>query len=188
MTIEEKANVTQLLAILAAYYRQKLEDEVLVMYAEDLLDLDYKEVVSAISAYRRNPKNRMMPLPAQIREVLTPVVDPEAMAREIAGRCVEAISKFGWPQPEKAHAYIGDEGWSVIQSNGGWTYFCEQHGVEINSGQFFAQARDRVRDQIAFGRSGIETAYLEKKDEQGIKQIGSILKMKQIPGNQNEPA
>jgi hypothetical protein len=190
MNVEEKAKVTQLLAVTAAYYRQKLEDEVLKMYAEDLIDLPFLSVSNAIANYRRNPKNRTMPLPAQVRDMLTPVVDPDAMAREIAGRCVQAITKFGWPQPGPAREFIGEEGWSVIESSGGWLHFVEQHGDGINPQTFFAQARDRIKDQLTFGRDNIVHGFLDsKKCVGGLQRLGELFHdVKRIDDGSNEPA
>lgn len=159
MNEAEKKQVTQLFAITAAYYRAQLPDEVLKLYAEDLSELTYAEASAAIGAYRRDPKNRAMPLPAQLIAIAKPATDPLAYGREVAGRCVKAIGLYGWPQPHKARAYIGEEGWQVIEEKGGWTHFCGQHGVDIDPGQFAAQTRDRVADQVE--KKGIQPRVVE---------------------------
>ena len=148
MSRDEKAKITQLYAVTAAYFRQQLPDEVLKLYAEDLAELNYDDAYRALNAYRKDPKNRTVPLPSQIISICTPAVDPLAYGREVAGRIVKAISLYGWPQPAKAREFIGEEGWQVIQERGGWEHFCGQHGVDIDPGQFAAQARDRVADQV----------------------------------------
>lgn len=164
-----KQAIKEIIVLTAAYYGVTIKPEVLAMYAEDLSDLDPAEVLDAYKTYRRDPKNKTMPLPAHIREIIQPTVSPDAMAREIAGRCMEAVKEFGWPSPEKARAFIGEEGWSVIRSVGGWQHFCEELGVEINPQTFYAQCRERVRDQIQFNRGQIQKAYVEKIEQRRSK-------------------
>lgn len=154
----------EIIILTASYYNIQLKPEVLAMYAEDLSDLDPVRVIEAYKTYRRDPKHKTFPLPAQIRNLVAPVVDPEAQGREIAGRCVEAIKTFGWAQPEGARAFIGEIGWSVIKSVGGWNYFCEQHGLEIHPGQFYAQARDRIKDQVQYGGREHINAAIERRE------------------------
>lgn len=139
----------------ASYYNHTMRPEVLKMYAEDLEDLDPAAVIAAYKAYRRNPKNRTMPLPAQIRDVVCPTVDPEAMARELSGRSVKAIALFGWPQPEQARNYMGEHAWTAIEHSGGWAHFCREHGVSIDPGVFLAQARETIKSRITYGESNI---------------------------------
>lgn len=162
--------VSQLFAITAAYYGRRYEDDTLKMFASDLADFPPEEIRRALNEYRRDPKNKTMPLPAQIREILSPKVDNVSLAREIAARCVQAIRLYGWPQAEEARAYIGEEGWSVIRSHGGWTSFCENHGRNIDPTQFMAQARDRILDQLNHGgHRGMEMLC-----EKLIKQVPEV--------------
>lgn len=148
MTRDEKSKITQLYAVTAAYFRQQMPDEVLKLYAEDLAEHPYDDVFRALNAYRKDPKNRTVPLPSQIIAICRPDVDPLAYGREVAGRIVKAIGLFGWPQPANARAFIGEEGWRVVEERGGWMTFCQQHGVEIDPNAFAAQARDRIADQV----------------------------------------
>lgn len=148
MTQSEILQLRGTLALYAAYYRQQLPDAVVVMYAEDLADLDFATVSAALRAYRANPKNRTMPLPAQIREMLEPQVDPESAAREIAARITAAIPKFGWCNSQEARAYIGEVGWQVVLDQGGWMHICQHHGLEIDPSVFQAQARDLAKSRL----------------------------------------
>jgi hypothetical protein len=154
VTPQETARLAQSFALYAAYYRVKLDDEVLKMYAEDLSDLELMEVQEAMRLYRKNPKNRHMPLPAQIREMLEPQLDDDALARDAASRIVAAVSKFGWCNSSDAKAYIGELGWRVVDRHGGWLYVCENLGRSLDVGMFQAQARELAKTQIQFSRAG----------------------------------
>jgi hypothetical protein len=149
MKNEQKARIAQIWAMLAAYYRTKLDDAVLMMYAEDVSDLDFESVQSALSGYRKNPKNKFMPMPAQIREMIQPLsVDPDSASREIAARITAAIPKFGWCNGQEAREYIGEVGWSVVQRQGGWAYVCEHHGMNIDPTSFQAQVRELAKSTL----------------------------------------
>jgi hypothetical protein len=148
MKNEQRARLAQIWAILAGYYRVKLDDAVLRMYSEDLSDLDFDAVQTAMNDYRKNPKNKFMPMPAQIRELLEPQVDPDSAAREIAARITAAIPKFGWCNGQDARAYIGEVGWLVVERQGGWAYICEHHGRNLDPGQFQAQVRELAKSTL----------------------------------------
>lgn len=138
-----------------AYYNrgQPLQDGVLLMYAEDLSDLDPITCIEAYQCYRRNPQNRTFPLPAQIRELVNPeeFVAVEAKAREIAARVVGAVTRFGWNNGRDACEYIGPIGWTVVERQGGWRHICENLGLRIQATTFQAQIRDQVEGSLRHG-------------------------------------
>jgi hypothetical protein len=154
MNSQETARLAQTFAMYAAYYRLKLDDEVLRMYAEDLVDLPLAPVIDALRAYRANPKNRVMPMPADVRAMLEPQLDDDAMAREAASRVMAAISKFGYMRGTEAREWIGELGWLVVQRYGGWQRLCESLGSELDIGTFQAQARDLAKTQAQLARAG----------------------------------
>lgn len=137
-------------SLMAAYYARTLQDEVLAMYADDLADLPAERVLEAMKAYRRDPKNRQMPLPAQIRDMIEPQETPEAAARDLASKISGAIVKFGHPNENLARNYIGEKGWAIVQRWGGWSYLCANHGTVIDPGQFYAQVRDHAVDVVKY--------------------------------------
>jgi hypothetical protein len=184
MNEKQLANLTQHFAVIIAYYRQpEVSDTVLKTYASDLAEHDYVLVVDALTKYRKNPKNTRPPLPANIIEILTPSVSPDAVAREIAGRTVEAIRDFGYTRPTEAREYVGPEGWSVILALGGWEHFCREHGVTIDPGVYQAQCRDRVKDQVQHGRPAIEEGYFQitgEREKSNLLKFRALPQMKQI--------
>lgn len=144
MTAGEVSKVAQGFAVMAAYYRVRIDDQVLRLYAEDVSDLPFDSVMNSMNEYRKNPKNRQMPMPAQIRDMIVRVETPEEKAREIAARIEGAIVKFGYPNGQEARAYIGEEGWEVVTRYGGWGHLCENHGLTISPAAFHAQVRDQL--------------------------------------------
>lgn len=152
MTLKETIILT------ASYYGRTLSEPVLNMYADDLQDLPVDLVIEAYRRYRRNPKNTQFPLPAQIRGIVAPEVDPDSAAREIAARITAAIPKFGWCNSNEARAYIGEVGWAVVERQGGWMYLCQHHGLELDPTAFQAQARELAKSQIVHSPAGMAKA------------------------------
>jgi hypothetical protein len=68
--MDELQTIKALLNGLAEYYRTTLSANQLRMYAEDLQDMGAEAVGLAIRAIRRNPAQKFMPLPAEIRQCL----------------------------------------------------------------------------------------------------------------------
>lgn len=144
----------EVITLTAAYYGFNLRPEVLLMYVEDLADYPENDVIAAYQSYRKNPKNRVMPLPAQIIGLLNPELSPDAKAIEVANRIRSAIGKYGWPNPNDARAYIGELGWKVVERAGGWNYICENHGLDLNPLTFFAQSRDSAKSILESANVG----------------------------------
>lgn len=177
MSPDQLVRLTQKLALYAAYYKTQLPDAVLKMYAADLSDLDFIDCDKAMEMYRKNPKNRVMPIPAQIRDIACPVVDTDSAGREIAARIQESITRFGSWQGDLAKAFIGDVGWSIVQSYGGWSRVCEEHGVSLDKGQFMAQARDLAKGRLTHTPIALALAIGARNEVQSLESAKSILKL-----------
>lgn len=126
MRTDELQTLKALILATAAYYGQKIEDQVLVMYAKDLEDLEFDAVSFAYDKWRKDPKHAKAPLPAQIRSMLNATVTDEDKARDAASRIVSAMSRFGYMRPEDAKEYVGELGWAVVERQGGWSSLCER--------------------------------------------------------------
>lgn len=161
----------------ASYYGRTLSPQVLAMYVEDLEDLPPADVIATYKAWRRNPKNTQFPLPAQIRGIIQPEVDPDSAAREIASRIVGAISKCGWSQPKAAQEYMGDIGWEIVRRNGGWEHVCQHHGVSIDPGTFHAQSRDIAKSMLIHDPHSMAKAISGGVDQKalgaGVKELAA---------------
>lgn len=156
--MKTRQDLARAIAATSSYYGREIKPEVLSMMCDDLEDLDTEMVINAYSAYRRNPKNRQFPLPAQIREIVNPTdyITPEAKAAETAARIVAAVPKFGYTNPSEARSFIGEEGWQAIQRQGGWMFICENLGINIQLSAFQAQIRNQLESSFKFGTSAIE--------------------------------
>lgn len=144
------SRLKETIILTASYYGRTISEPVLNMYAEDLEDLPEDRVVAAYKTYRRDPKNKSFPLPAQIRDIVQPETTPEVEARDIASAIQGAIVKYGYPNEGLAREYIGPQGWDVVQRWGGWSHLCANMGVSIDPGQFYAQVRDFATDAARF--------------------------------------
>lgn len=142
----ERQQVGVLIANTAQYYGKELRREVISMMISDLEDLPIDLVLKAYETYRKNPNSKFFPLPAQIREIISPKNSPEAEGREISSRVILAVGKFGWSNSSEAKAFIGEIGWKAVQEFGGWQYICENLGRTLNVGILSAQIRDRSTD------------------------------------------
>lgn len=142
-----------LIVATSAYYGQKLDPTVIAMYAEDLVDLPIEQVRDALLQIRRDPKITRFPLPAVIRDRIQPADTVEADARDAASRIVAAISRFGWPNGERARGYVGELGWLVVERQGGWQNLCQ--AVETDDiGILQAQWRELAVSLIKRAKAG----------------------------------
>lgn len=132
----------------AAYYKQQLNDITISMYAADVSHISIDELMELFSSYRKDPKNKFMPMPSAFLAMLDPSLSIESSAELVAGRIHDAVVKFGWPSPEKARAYIGDVGWDIVRRRGGWQVVCENLGSEWDVGTFHAQSRNSAKASL----------------------------------------
>jgi hypothetical protein len=163
-----KKTIQETIILTASYYRQVMDPAVLDMYAEDLIDLPLSEVIEAYRTYRRDPKNRTMPLPAHIRAIVQPIRTIESTARDGASRIQQAIVRYGYSNESEARKFLGEKTWSVVRSFGGWNYICSNHGITIDPGVFYAQARERLNDEHTY--SSHDVISLQAPDEEKLEQ------------------
>lgn len=144
----------------AEYYGRQLRLEIISMYANDFEGYEIESVIAAYAQYRKNPKNMTFPLPAQIKQILTPELSHDAQANEIASQIRNAIGKFGWCNANEARAHIGEIGWEVVNRAGGWSYICENLGLDLNQLTFHAQARDLAKSILETKKISIQQNQL----------------------------
>lgn len=173
-------NHMQFWITLAAYYRTKLEDAAVRFYASDVAHIPVEKLMNLFEIYRRDPKNKTLPMPSWFLEQLNPSMsDPKDQAREVASRISAAIAKFGWCNSGEAEKYIGSVGWKVVERYGGWQRVCESVGVEIDSAIFLAQTRDLSESMIKNqSRENFDQPvdFLENKKLQNLHGSNDLLK------------
>lgn len=179
MNKENLSIIKKTLLATAAYFGQTLTELQLTMYAEDLSDFPANEIAAAIKKIRVDPKQQRFPLPAKIRETISPAPDPETEAKEAAARIIGAIREFGWCNPEGARRYVGELAWSAITTMGSWEGLCENlQASQIPTYQ--AQFRELIKAKIHRKQGGYselppgENLSGFQKLEPGIKLISSI--------------
>lgn len=178
----EKNKIAEEWLYIAMLYEKELPAHFLNKMIDEIKDLSADNVLKALKAFRTNNKNKTWPRPSDIRALINPSLSVETQANQIARMIPEAISKFGWPNPDEAKAYIGEIGWQIVQSKGGWVDVCNYHGNEWDVGTFHAQARDTAKSIIEASALGLHKqaiGYAEKNqfsiDKLDLKKLTSSL-------------
>lgn len=164
---------------LAAATGTSLTKEAVMGYYNVLKKYDMSQVISAMELLMTElTPGQRFPVPRQIIEKFQPVKDEDSEAREAAGRIVAAVSRFGWPNPERAKEYVGELGWAVVERQGGWVTVCEVLTPE-NVGQMQAQWRDLAKSVQKRTKMGIgdEPPKLpEPENRGGLVGMESLMK------------
>ncbi len=160
---------------LAFFYGQDATQSQIQVWANFLAPkLSIDELARAIEMYCNDSTNEWFPKPVtKLVDLIHPKTSADSEAKLIAGRVVEAVSKFGHPSPGQAREFIGPVGWSAVKAYGEWSYICENLGVNISMGQFQAQIRDHAKAQIESGASHYNENQLEHR---GNEKLGSLVK------------
>lgn len=195
MWTQEQRNVFgELLVVTCKIYGFDMGRDVARLTIEDLQDLDALQCLAALTSYRKNPKNKTWPRAADIRALVQPDVDENAVAVELAHKIDHLIARMGynWEQgvyvgaeenvflntrnevfatfKEAVISEVGEIGWKVIQSRGGWLNL-RNSSNEMEEGTFKAQFRDHVKSVISRSRAGYEISdlALPSSPSEGIK-------------------
>lgn len=150
--------LSEVIVITASYYGKVISEQLLKMYLEDLSDLSDDEAIAAYRQYRKNPKNRFFPLPAQILEIARPEVSEQSLAVDASAKILQAITNYGSWNSAEAKIFVGEQGWGAVQRMGGWSYLCENVGVSIQPTAFVAQARELIKSGFDISRSDSSAA------------------------------
>lgn len=148
MTREESQKLKALFVAMSAYYGQRLPDDALALYVEDLADLPYEAVANALTELRRDPRITRCPLPAVVRDRIHPAGNPAAEAIVAANEIAGAIARIGPYRTPTLSSLAMD----VIRLEGGWEQICEIT-TNDNLPTLKAQWRELARSLIETGRS-----------------------------------
>lgn len=174
MTKQERIEVGQSWIGLAQMYGRDIPQIALKIMLDAIDDLPSKEIIHALVDWSRNSKQNRHPLPAELREMLKKELSIEARANEAANRIRQAITRIGWSEPVKAKEFMGDLAWAIVERSGGWTYICENHGVDLNPLTFHAQARDSAKAIIESSKLGhIDRPMLLDERKGNLESIGN---------------
>ncbi len=166
--------------VVSAVFGVDLSKAALTMLVNAVSDLNPDAVLRALDEWVKTAKQRRAPMPAEIRELCTPQISPDAQAREAAARIPDAIKRHGYNWPDRAREYIGELGWSVVQRFGGWEHVCQYHGTpEMNAQTFYAQARDLARSHIELAATGTlgqaPALPMPRNNQPGLQRMGDYM-------------
>lgn len=128
-----------LLAMFATQSKVNLSQVMLRVYDRAVEPFGYERACVALEKIAQEIKNWQMPTPQQLIEKMESRPSKISLANEIAGKIFEAVDKFGWSNSQGAKSFVGDIGWKVVNSFGGWMTICES---SKDHGQMRAQMRD----------------------------------------------
>lgn len=140
-------NLKKAIVLTASYYGKVLSDEVLKMYEHDLKNYPEDLCLQILNSWRLAHKE--FPLPVNIINKINELQkDPLLDAGLIAARITGAVRKFGYANPKDAKEFIGAHGWYLVQQKGGWTFICENLGLNLNITTFEAQNRNQLESLV----------------------------------------
>lgn len=174
MSASHLQEIKKLLIGLAEYFRTTLTPMQLSMYAEDLEDLPLEAIGQAMRQIRRNASERFMPMPSQIRELVSGNARDEAL--EASNRILEAMAKYGYVNPDRAKLFIGELGWRVVEREGGWEALCQRTSSD-DLPILKAQWRELAAATLRRGASGIDSRAPSLTRSDNKQQLTSIAAM-----------
>ena len=149
MTIKETA---QLLSLLSATYPRFnfAPDEMRLKAWHDML-ADLPGDVVAIATKRMISTLKFPPTIADIREAVANAVQDArgtVNAGEAWRKVTKAISDYGYYQPDRARAYLGEDVWRAVEYIGGWADLCtSEEPITVRSAQFERRYTAMVQQQ-----------------------------------------
>lgn len=179
MSAPKKLNIKQLIVYIAEYHQREISTPVVMMYAADYKGFAVQEIYKAWEVYRGNPKNYMMPTPAQLKAIANPAYDVENVPRLIVEDLMCAVSDRGgyWePEPEELIEEVGELGAKVIERLGGWRRFVNSFGNVGSLENHKAQIRNVAKSIMEMSMSGhVDTKFaLPKPQEERSEKTGMI--------------
>jgi hypothetical protein len=132
--MNEKIFYTKLTGLAGMVPGFTLTPEVIGLYDQHLSPIGYEKVCRALDQIilERNSRD---PFPSikEIMMLIDPELDPDQEAMVIASRIAGAVARIGPYQSELARQMIGDIGWQVVKSEGGWENVCQMLTYENQS-------------------------------------------------------
>lgn len=147
------------LTALAQLCNFSLSPTILELYDTNLRRLGYQALCNAIDQVIIRRKSRdPFPSISEIAGIIEPSTDPELEAIEAANRIVEAITRYGYTNPERAKEFIGELGWRVVTREGGWENICRSVQSYDALSTHKAQWRQLAKATLLRGGSGSDSA------------------------------
>jgi len=184
MNQQERIGIGEMWVAIAQMYGKDLTRQALVLMLDSINDLDPVKVYDVFKQWVNEKKTNSYPLPADIRALVMPSLDPLDKSRLAASRVIEAVNKFGYTSPFEAREFIGELGWQAINNFGGWDYVCGNLGHVIDVTTFNAQIRDicvSVLKSQTTGQLNQPIAIDSPKENKILDLTTKLVESKKIP-------
>ena len=154
-----------------------LDEIAISLYHQALKPLGYEQVNNALKAMFEDINSRSpMPSIKQIKEKIgVSELDSDDMANIIAGKITGAVRKYGYNSPEAARKYIGEEGWAVVEMQGGWARICE-HLSDDQIPIYHAQWRKMIQAVLKNPEQAIGKRTALNPDKEPHRVISALTK------------
>ena len=163
---------------MAEVFGETLTDTRLKAYLKVLRQVTVEELKRAGELILVDETLRRFPLPAQILAVCHPALSPEEESKEVAGRIIAAVPKYGYSNQEEAKAYIGDLGWEVVKMQGGWAEMCRNmrnHMIPTLQAQYRELALT-LRKKAIIGNLDRPPELPASRDKAQLESASNVLK------------
>lgn len=162
--------IIKTLMIMADLFEREISEEAAALLVSDLSEYPEDRVLHALTRCRKELSR--FPTVSDIVDRIAPEERPETKAVLIAHSIVEAVSKDGWTNPDRAKERMGEEAWRVVSMAGGWNTVCETL-TDRNKPTLIAQWRDLAAAVLAGKRESSPTPRLAGPG--GSASLGEIL-------------
>lgn len=156
----------QTILALAEIYGIKMTELRLNGYMTVLKDLTADELKTAFNRILEDENRERFPLPAQIKAMARPTIDPRDAAIESLDRLRQAVVKHGWPKPEEARKFLTSQEWAFVERRGGWAHFCGSEENNFNEPVIYAQMRDALQAENRTKVKGLTYMALSEAQSQ----------------------
>jgi hypothetical protein len=143
------------LGLLAKVCEYQLSPDLVALYDRALRKFGYDRAIAAIEeAIIERRGNDRMPSIGDLAGRCAPEILERDTAVEVSARIWAAIGKFGWNNSTDARDWIGEVGWYVVETNGGWSRLCGT-AQEKDVGTWKAQLRDHAAAALRRHKAGV---------------------------------
>lgn len=203
LTQQERDDLGKQLTLLAVSYNYDFPKEKAKMYIDSLeyfCASPLERYHMAIHEYISNQFNKTFPTPMQLRALIFKQPDSRDIANELVRKIDKAIMKHGWNWEdgfyhadgnyweangkkfnnfrEAVIEELGEIGWHVICSRGGWNSVCRSSN-DVDEGIYIAQMREQIQSSYSLAKQGIDIARISmpKKQENGLSSSSNIINL-----------
>jgi hypothetical protein len=167
------------LGMLAKATEFHLTHDWVALYDRALSRFGYDRATGAVEAaiLERRGNERMPSIGDLVHRCAPQVLDADT-AVEVAGRIWTAISQFGQYRGADAANWIGEVGWYVVTTSGGWEKICQTAQAK-DVGVWRAQLRDHAAAALRRHKAGVlgsAPSFGELANNKVAALVGDVLK------------